>query len=350
MHASAVHQYIVRETGAVVCEQPIADHLVRFTYNQLREQAPILLKALTSRRLSRLLGFWCYDLDLPLPGRRGLRLLRRLGVDSQECLDPPESYTTARRVFERRLRYPQTRPLDPDPLAIVSPADARMVFGSLAETSGLFVKDKFFTLPALVGEHTPWTSVFAGGDFAIFRLTPDKYHYNHLPVTGVVVDIYEIDGVYHSCNPSAVVALAGIHNHNRRVMTILDTDVDGGARIGLVAMVEVAALMIGEIVQCYSAEGYADPCPVVRDMRLERGCPKSLFRPGSSTDILLFQKDRIVFAEDLRRNQVRQDVCSRYSLGFGAPLVETDLQVRSTIARARMISPSCPPSSTPASH
>ena len=331
-----IHQYIERETGAVATEQLIADRLVHFAYNRLREQAPALFRALTGPRVSSLLGFWQYDLDLPLPGRRGLQLLRRMGVDPGECLDPPEHFTTARRVFERRIRYRELRPMDPDPRTVVSPADSRMLFGSLSVTPGLFIKDKFFSMPALLGEQTPWPAVFADGDFAVFRLTPDKYHYNHVPVSGLVVDIYEIEGDFHSCNPGAVVALAGLHARNRRVVTILDTDVAGGARIGLVAMIETAALMIGEIVQCYSAMGYSNPRPVVRGMRLERGCPKSLYRPGSSTDILLFEKNAVVFAEDLRCNQARGDVSSRFSAGFGAPLVETDLRVRSTIARPRI--------------
>jgi phosphatidylserine decarboxylase len=66
-------------------------------------------------------------------------------------------------------------------------------------------------------------------------------------------------------------------------------------------------------------------------MFLQRGCPKSLFRPGSSTTVLLFQEDRVEFAGDLLRNQWRSDVDSRYSFGFGRPLVETDVKVRSTI-------------------
>jgi phosphatidylserine decarboxylase len=67
-------------------------------------------------------------------------------------------------------------------------------------------------------------------------------------------------------------------------------------------------------------------------VRLERGQPKSLFRPGSSTDVLLFEPGRIRFCPDLLENQQRQGVSSRFSLGFGQPLVETDVQVRSTIA------------------
>jgi phosphatidylserine decarboxylase len=93
-------------------------------------------------------------------------------------------------------------------------------------------------------------------------------------------------------------------------------------------------MMIGEIVQCYSEEGYERPVPVRPGMFLRHGVPKSLYRPGSSTDVVLFQPGRVRFAPDLLRNQARADVSSRFSAGFGRALVETDVRVRSLIASA----------------
>jgi len=329
------HQYIVRETGEIVSERLIADRTIALLYNRVREQAPRLFRALTSERVSSVLGFLHFDLNLPMTRRRGLRLLGPMGVDGRECLDAQHSFTTPRQVFERKIRYWECRPMDPDPEAVVAPADAKVLIGSLAETPELFIKEKFFSAPELLGEDLPWHPFFAGGDFAVFRLTPDKYHYNHVPVSGEVIDFYQIDGSFHSCNPGAQIALASLHAKNRRVVTIIDTDVAGGSQVGLVAMIEVVALMIGDIVQCYSESGYDRPQPVVKGMRLGKGCPKSLYRPGSSTDILLFQQEAVTFSADLERNRRRRDVCSRFSLGLGRPLVETDVRVRSTIAMRR---------------
>ena len=94
-----------------------------------------------------------------------------------------------------------------------------------------------------------WLRAFRKADFAILRLTPDKYHYNHTPVAGRVVKIYPISGEYHSCNPAAVVTVVTPYSKNKRVVTIIDTDVPGGTGVGLVAMIEIVALMIGDIVQ-----------------------------------------------------------------------------------------------------
>jgi len=331
------HQYIDRLSGAVRDERLYGDRLVNLIYSRVRENAPRLFRALTSMRVSDLLGRVNYDLPLGSRLSGSLRFLERLGVDLSECLDPPESLDTARKVFERRIRYWECRPMPPDPRVVVSPADAKVLVGSLDERWALWLKDKFFTYEELLGRDQPeWLRAFRGGDFAIFRLTPEKYHYNHTPVAGKVLDFYAIDGEFHSCNPGAVVALATPYSKNRRYVTIIDTDVDDGTGVGLVAMIEIVALMIGEVVQAYSELCYDAPQPILPGMFLRRGAPKSLYRPGSSTDVLLFQRERVRFDADIVANMRRQGVASRFTRGFGVSLVETDLTVRSSIARGRL--------------
>jgi phosphatidylserine decarboxylase len=325
-----IHQYINRETGIIVTENLIGDKTIAFLYNRLRESVPAMFRALTSARMSSLLGFCHYD----LPGRSSHQRqeFERLGINWRECLAPLSSYSTMRRIFERQIRYWEVRPMDEDPAVIVSPADARLLIGSFSETSSLFIKEKFFDLKELLGRGSRWHPQFAGGDFAVCRLTPDKYHYNHLPVSGLVADIYEVDGRYHSCNPLASTAVASIQSKNRRIVTIIDTDVDGGSNVGLVAMVEIVALMIGDIQQAYSEWQYDHPAPVHAGLFVRKGCPKSLYRPGSSTDVLIFEPGKIRFAPDLIRNSRRNGVQSRFADDSGMPIIETDIKVRSPLA------------------
>lgn len=330
------HQYIVRESGEILTEKLIADRSIGLLYNRVREHAPTMFKALTSGYMSSLLGYLHFNLNLDRKRGKGHQLLAAMGADWRECVDPPQAFDTARKVFERRIRYWEVRPMDDDPMILVSPADSKVLIGALATTPQLFIKEKFFSPGELLDDRRPWLKEFEGGDFAIFRLTPDKYHYNHLPVSGVVKELYELEGCYHSCNPVAVMAMAGLYSKNRRIVTIIDTNVAGGSQVGLVAMIEVVALMIGDIVQCYSETGYQDPQPVRPGMFLRKGSPKSLYRPGSSTDILLFQAGAMEFSEDLRHNVRRRDVQSRFSSGLEHPLVETDIKVRSTIGRSRL--------------
>ncbi|WP_027358141.1 phosphatidylserine decarboxylase [Desulforegula conservatrix] len=326
------HYYIDRHTGGAVMEKLAADAIVRFLYSPVREKSEKMFRMITSPGYSDFIAKFNYD--FPFLGRRQAgQMAKKLGIDLPECLEDPGYFDSARKLFERKIRYCETRPMPENHDSIVSPADSRVITGSLLETEDIFIKDKFFTVGELMGKSI-WAERFADGDFAVFRLTPDKYHYNHMPVSGRILDFYEIDGGFHSCNPCAIVSMVTPYSKNRRFVTLIDTDVEAGSGVGIVAMIEVVALMIGDVVQCYSEEGYDSPTPVTSGLYVKKGCPKSLFRPGSSTDILLFEKGRIRFSDDIIANLFRPGVQSRFSIGFRQPLVETDVRVRSEIAVA----------------
>ena len=329
-----MHQYIDGNTGAIKTEDLLGDRLVKLLYSAKGEQPGRLWHLLTSARTSSLLAFLHFDLNRANRPSGVGRMAKKLGIDLDECVHPPHKFTSLRQLFERQIRYWDTRPMPRDETIALSPADARVIVGAFSPASLLSIKHKFFDYDEMLGRDQ-WRQVFKNGDFAVFRLTPDKYHYNHAPVSGVVRDIYTIDGAYHACNPTAVVAIVTPYSKNRRVVTIIDTDVEEGSRMGMVAMIEIVALMIGDIVQCYSDARYDHPVPVRPGLFIRRGSPKSLYRPGSSTDVLIFQPGRIRFKEDLLENVRRCDVNSRFSMGFGRPLVETDIRVRSALTEPR---------------
>ena len=328
------HQYIERKTGEIKNEKLFYDRLINAVYSTKREERSFLYRAVTSKRMSKLLAYIYYD----LPGKKGFNgsesLWQDLGIRQEECYDRPSSLDTPRKIFERKIRYREFRPMTEEKHVIVSPADAKVILGSLSETSSFFIKEKFFSFEEILGRKGKWIDTFRNGDYAIFRLTPDKYHYNHVPVDGIVEDIYEIDGVCNSCNPGAVLSIENAFSKNRRVVTVINTDVPGGTGAGRVAMIEIVALMIGGIKQCYSTKGYEKPVNIFPGMFLEKGQPKSLYIPGSSVDVLLFEKNRIKFCDDLLANSRRCDVNSRFSSHFEKPLVETDLMVRENIGEA----------------
>lgn len=315
-------------------EKLFQDRLIKTIYSDIREHVGIAFKLITSPRMSALVASLVYD----MPGAKritgGEDFVKELGINLEECAEP-EALTSSRAVFERKIRYWETRPMNPDERVAVSPADSRVVLGSFRTEHSLFLKEKFFTFSELLGsDKDHWKQAFHEGDYAIFRLTPDKYHWNHVPVSGIVRDFYEIEGSCHSCNPAAVIAEVTPYSKNRRHVTIIDTDVDGGSGMGLVAMLEVAALMIGGIEQRYSETHYDYPFKPSPGLFVKRGQVKSLYHPGSSVDILIFQKNRIAFSDDLVANSLRTDVVSRFSVPFGRPLVETDILLRSDIGRA----------------
>ncbi|TWI73973.1 phosphatidylserine decarboxylase [Desulfobotulus alkaliphilus] len=324
------HHYLERHTGKKIKEKFFADPLVRFLYHEVRENAPWLFSAFTSPVASRILGAVNYDLPFSSAKRLG-QMIRDLEIKMEECLEPA-SLCNPRALFERKILYEIYRPMVEDPLAIVSPSDSRMLPLNLSPSALIPVKGKFFDLPELCGNR-PWHAVFLDGKAAVFRLTPDKYHYNHVPVSGRVEEIFMTDGRCHACHPDAVVREVSPFSRNRRLITLINTDVPGGSGMGLVAMAEVVALMIGGIRQACSERAYDHPKALLPGMFVHRGCPKSLFYPGSSTVVLLFEKDRMEFDRDLVSNSLRRDVTSCFSKGFGLSLVETEVRVRESIGR-----------------
>jgi phosphatidylserine decarboxylase len=330
-----LHQYVERESRTVRSESMLGNRGIRFIYSHLRENAPLMFRAVTGARMSHLLAFVNFNrlLNEKLNGHRFF--LKATGIDIRECLGTIAHLDTPQKIFERKIRYWDCRPMPRDPAAVVSPCDARMLVGSFDNTSGIFLKGKFFDFDELLGRNKKtWLNALHQGDFAVFRLTPERYHYNHTPVAGKVVDFYSIAGQYHACHPEAVVTMVTPYSKNKRVVTIIDTDVPGGTKVGIVAMVEVVALMIGDIVQCYSEKEYDSPVPVGTGMFMKKGCPKSLFRPGSSTVVLIFQQGRLRFDHDIIWNMSLPGVESIFSKNFSQPLVETDIKVRSIIGTA----------------
>jgi len=56
-----IHQYIERGTGRVKNEKLFHDRLINAIYSSMREDRSILYKAVTSKRMSKLLAYMYYD-------------------------------------------------------------------------------------------------------------------------------------------------------------------------------------------------------------------------------------------------------------------------------------------------
>ena len=105
------HHYIERDTGQVCSERPIGDWIVNYLYSKKREEVPFVYQLLGSQWFSGFLGWVNYDFPLgqSISGIR--RFLKNCAIDLSECLDKPEELDSARKVFERRIRYWQWRPM-----------------------------------------------------------------------------------------------------------------------------------------------------------------------------------------------------------------------------------------------
>ncbi|MCL4234420.1 MAG: phosphatidylserine decarboxylase, partial [Deltaproteobacteria bacterium] len=299
-------------------------------YEDLPRLSRGALMALTSRVVSRVLAYLAFDAPFTRTDAAGFAAQN--GIDLAEAITPPGGFRTRRDVFLRKLDYARVRPMPEREDAVVCLADAKLICGELGENARLPVKNRWFDLEALVG-NARIARDFAGGMFAVYRLAPPDYHWFHAPVSGLVRECYPLAGRYFSVNPRAIRALPHVLSDNARAIAILDTDIEGGTGVGLVAVIPVAAQVIGKIVWAASERGYDDPKAVASGLFVHRGRPMGYFAPGSSTVVALFQPGRILVDSDLTTLLAREDVPTLYTGDvFGRRAAEVAVRVNESFA------------------
>lgn len=329
----AAHQYVPLTGGESADETLIADRAINFLYSTAREQPSVLQRIAASKIATQALATWEFDLPLRRPIGTIATTAQRMGIDLSEVHGDLRQWRTLRNLFERQIRYWQLRPMTEETRSIISPADGKALVFGYVDDFMLPVKSQWVAMPELVGsqaladELTPACGV-------IVRLTPEAYHYVHAPVSGIVRSHDLIDGALHSCNPTALVSFVKPYAMNLRRVTVIDTDVNYGSRVGVVVLVNVAAMMIGRIDDAYSPRRYDEPEPVSVGRFVRRGQPLALFRPGSSTSIALWTQRRASVQSKLAKNGDRAGTQSRFSDWLLSPWVESAIRVRSTLAVA----------------
>src|ERR1700760_102078 len=116
------HEYIVRETGEIARERLVGDRTVRALYSPKLENAEWVARLASSRKVSELLAYLNYDNRLSSRAAGMERFLKRSGIDWSELLDDPATLNTARKLFERKIRYWECRPLPSLGRCVVCPA------------------------------------------------------------------------------------------------------------------------------------------------------------------------------------------------------------------------------------
>ncbi len=186
-------------------------------------------------------------------------------------------YTSFSDFFTRKIK-PGRRPVDPDPSAVISPADSKVLCYDIGDDLKFMVKGSVYTPGEIVGNRID-LSGFAGGKCLVFRLSMDDYHhYCHID-SGKVSDSYEIKGKLHTV--SSISSKYKIYKENHRIVNILDTD-----HFGRVIYIEVGALLVGRI----KNNGITV---------FEKGQEKGYFEQGGSTIVVFFEKDQIKVDGDI---------------------------------------------------
>jgi len=173
---------------------------------------------------------------------------RKFGVDLGEALQSdPAAYPTFNAFFTRALK-PGVRVPDPDPRALLMPADGRVSQCGPIEGGRIFqAKGQSFTAAELLGEAEAATP-YAEGLFATVYLSPKDYHRVHMPWTGTLLRTVHVPGRLFSVGPAAVQHVPRLFARNERLACHFDTS------FGPMAVVMVGALLVSGVETVWSGE------------------------------------------------------------------------------------------------
>lgn len=201
-----------------------------------------ILRVLPRARIGRAIGRLA-DRRWSTPvGRAVVGLYTRMyDVRLDEC-DPNGGWASFDAFFTRELRE-GARAVDPDPTAILSPADGRIESMGTIEADGRFlVKGRPYSIAELVGDERE-AARFVGGQGCVVYLSPRDYHRVHAPVGGTIRRIRSMPGDYYPVNAIGMRHVANLFCRNRRVAI----EIDGNAPGGRTTVVMVVAMIVGRI-------------------------------------------------------------------------------------------------------
>lgn len=245
--------------------------------------------ALPHRLLSSLARSAAYSENPWLKQRFIDTVVRNFDVDLAEAAQPnPTAYPSFNAFFTRALK-PGARTPDPDPRALLMPADGRISqLGPIEADGRIFqAKGQSFTAAELLGDAEA-ARVFAGGRYATVYLSPRDYHRVHMPWTGILRETVHVPGRLFSVGPAAVRNVPRLFARNERLVCHFDTD------FGPMASVMVGALLVSGVETVWSGEeipAYGDDI-TRKDWRgqgivLERFAEMARFNYGSTVIVLL---------------------------------------------------------------
>jgi phosphatidylserine decarboxylase len=218
----------------------------------------------------------------------------------------PTAYPSFNEFFTRALR-PETRPIDIDPRAIVSPVDGTVSeAGILAADRLLQAKGRDYTLRALLAGNAAWERTFAGGSFATIYLAPYNYHRIHMALPGELRQSFYVPGRLFSVNRITAQLVPGLFSRNERVFCGFDA---GGLPwaiilVGALNVGSMATVWHGDVTPRRHREVTALPVQdVLAPVVLPKGAEMARFNMGS-TVILLLPKDAADWAATLTAGRV----------------------------------------------
>ena len=249
----------------------------------------LLQYALPHRVLSRLVyraTRWTY-----VPWKNWLinTIVRNYQVNMTEAAQSdPLAHQHFNAFFTRSLR-PDVRHADPDPRAVLSPADGRISqAGRIIDGRVFQAKGQDFSVVELLGGDEVATTPYRDGSFVTVYLSPRDYHRVHMPLTGTLRETVHVPGRIFSVAPFAVAAIPRLFARNERLVCHFEGPLGSFAvvLVGAMLVSSIATVWDGLVIPPYAAsikrKSFADD-----NIVLERFAEMARFNMGSTVIVLL---------------------------------------------------------------
>ena len=275
--------YMDRETGRMIDEEIVKKGLFHWLYNTNsgKRLRPFVLH---SKLIHLLTAKYC---DSTFSKHLIPKFVKVAKVNVDEAEKPISKYNSFNEFFTRKLK-PECRPIDIDPLTLISPADGKLlVVPEISENSKIIIKGIKFNIKELLQSNL-LSKKFEGGSCIVVRLYLGDYHRTHFPLNGVPGSPRFIKGQYYSVSP-----FFGNNTNfyclNHRSVTEFKSDL-----AGFQVFVEIGGFLISSINHTYKA-----------NIHVKKGKQKGWFAFGGSTIVALFEKERIKYDSDLEQNSLK---------------------------------------------
>ena len=308
--------------------------MISALYSPALEKAPLLTRLASSRYVSQVLGYLNYDNVLSARATGMLKFLRESGIQLSEFVGNLSEYDTARKIFERQIRYWNCRPMPENPRAVVCPADARGLVGIDGRVIGTVSQAEVFLVPRTAGRRLAMAALVrrrrlcgASGSRRKNITTPIARYRAACSIST------RVNGRYHPCNPNAAGAAddasleespCGDHHRHglhERLCGRLGRDDRSGCADDRPDRTALQRISLRKASAC--REGHVSA---------ERARPRRCSVPAAAPWCCSFSLAAFASPRTCVDNRYRSDVHNRFSLTLGEPLAETDVAVRSLLA------------------
>lgn len=247
-----------------------------------------LTYVLPHRLLSSLARRLAYSTNPAISQRLIDTVIAKFGVDMNEAANPdPRAYPSFNAFFTRELRADARMP-DPDPRALLMPADGRISQCGKIEAGRIFqAKGQSFTVEELLGDAAS-AQPYADGLFATVYLSPRDYHRVHMSFGGRLVETVHVPGRLFSVGTDAVASVPRLFARNERLVCHFETE------FGPMVQVMIGALLVSGVETVWSGveiPRYGDRITRKdwrgRDITLDKFAEMARFNYGSTVIVLL---------------------------------------------------------------